>query len=224
MIASIIIPSRPRSDFEAKIHSLVAGLWWQDFASYELLVGDYTAHDHFNRSAVRNDLAGMARSDVLIFADADTLYVDKSQISRAVKTAHLGWSRVSDYYMLDQKTTESWVLDEEHEIEIEKILFDPPGGIQVCTAEQFHSIGGFDEGFDGWGYEDTAFIEVMTAAFGPGRFHGDVFHLWHPKERSERQAQPKIRQNLQRFIRYQEAAKGGKGAIMEYLKRLERID
>lgn len=225
MRASVLIPFRARNEHEERVSRYTLAVWTHDFPEFDVITGSgpQVPGTPFNRSLARNFLAGMSTSEVLIFADADTLYFEPSQMLRAVKTAHLGWFRTSDYYMFSEESTNAIVDGGDPELAIEKILFDPPGGIQVCAAEHFHAIGGFDEGFNGWGYEDTAFIEAMTAVYGEGRFHGDVYHLWHPKNRSERQAQPNIRSNQARFQGYQTAASGGREAMMEHLRKLERI-
>jgi hypothetical protein len=52
----------------------------------------------------------------------------------------------------------------------------------VVTREAFEKVGGFDTGFVGWGFEDTAFVYVVEAEYGkmPPRGKGALVHLWHP--------------------------------------------
>ena len=44
----------------------------------------------------------------------------------------------------------------------------------------WEAIGGFDERFEGWGFEDMAF-QSMAVAYGHERVEGDVYHFWHPR-------------------------------------------
>jgi hypothetical protein len=45
----------------------------------------------------------------------------------------------------------------------------------------FEDLGGFDERFRGWGYEDMAFQSIIVGLYPWGRVEGDVIHLWHPR-------------------------------------------
>jgi hypothetical protein len=52
----------------------------------------------------------------------------------------------------------------------------------------FDDLGGFDERFKGWGFEDMAFQSAICGLYGYERIPGDVVHLWHP--RSEERITP----------------------------------
>lgn len=59
--------------------------------------------------------------------------------------------------------------------------------VQLVTRDAFDSVGGFEEDFEGWGYEDVYFNFKMMKKYpiGEGIWgkwldHGDLFHLWHP--------------------------------------------
>jgi hypothetical protein len=42
-------------------------------------------------------------------------------------------------------------------------------------------MGGFDERFVGWGFEDMAFQATIVGLYGHERIEGDVYHLWHDR-------------------------------------------
>jgi hypothetical protein len=48
-------------------------------------------------------------------------------------------------------------------------------------------MGGFDERFRGWGWEDMAFKTVVLTRYGAEHLPGEVIHLWHDRsaERAE---------------------------------------
>lgn len=59
------------------------------------------------------------------------------------------------------------------------------------SLQDFERVGGFDEGFVGWGLEDTDFalrLIQQGVAVRSGRFATNVYHLWHA-ERSRDQLQ-----------------------------------
>ena len=54
--------------------------------------------------------------------------------------------------------------------------------ILIVPRETWDAVNGFDERFQGWGWEDTAFMHaVETIVDKPIRLEGDVFHLAHDR-------------------------------------------
>jgi hypothetical protein len=53
----------------------------------------------------------------------------------------------------------------------------PVGGCIIVPRAVWDRVGGYDERFVGWGYEDTAF---WSACGGARRTPGFLWHLWHP--------------------------------------------
>jgi hypothetical protein len=51
----------------------------------------------------------------------------------------------------------------------------------VVPRAVWDNLGGFDERFKGWGWEDMAFQSVVCGLYGHERLDGDVWHLWHPR-------------------------------------------
>lgn len=222
MRASICIPYAPRSAWEKGLYKYITERWKADFPEWDIVVGE--SSQPFNRSAARNNAAAKAHGDVLIFCDADTTYVDPEQIAAAADDCVYGWYQADTQYKLDEQTTNELLLgmtwDTNH-FSYERIWPDSPGAIQIMTAHDFHRVGGFDQGFKGWGYEDTSFVKAMNTVCDPSRRHGDTVHLWHPTDRSERQEQPLIGFNKQRYAYYKQAAAKGSSAMLDLLRQLD---
>lgn len=51
----------------------------------------------------------------------------------------------------------------------------------VVPRPAFDRLGGFDERFAGWGWEDMAFQSAVVGLIGHERVPGAVLHLWHPR-------------------------------------------
>ncbi len=52
----------------------------------------------------------------------------------------------------------------------------------ACVAirrDCFDEVGGFDEGYEGWGYEDLDFVRRCAERWPLRRVDGEVVHLWH---------------------------------------------
>lgn len=88
-------------------------------------------------------------------------------------------------------------------------------GIIAVRAEVWDEIGGMDERFTGWGYEDTAFREALTALYPDGHGAGDghVLTLWHPP--ASRAGTPS---NEALYLEYVQAA--SEGRMRDYLDSL----
>lgn len=76
-------------------------------------------------------------------------------------------------------------------------------GVVIVSRTLWNEVGGFDEGFVGWGYEDNAFAAAcQTFAGGPEiKMPGELWHLWHPtategKRGTETHARNKARSDL----------------------------
>jgi len=77
----------------------------------------------------------------------------------------------------------------------------------VVPRRLWDSIGGFDEGFVGWGGEDNAFwraAEILGGA--PLRVDGGIYHLYHETtDPVTRSMDPQWRANFARWRRYEQA-------------------
>jgi hypothetical protein len=51
----------------------------------------------------------------------------------------------------------------------------------VIPRAVWDDLGGFDERFRGWGFEDMALQSIVVGLYGHERIDGDVYHLWHPR-------------------------------------------
>lgn len=225
MEVSVCIPYGYRSDWEAILLETVSARWRHYFPEWEVSVGSSEA-DPFNRSEARNKAAAATSGDILVFCDADSTFAFPEEIEAAVELASSEeprWSSCKLYFMATQKWTEALLIGESEDdpVETEKVLSAVPGGILVIPRQMFDAVGGFDEGFVGWGYEDSAFLAAMSGMFGRGAFWGDVIHLWHPKNRLDRQGQPWFSHNRRRYNQWHEAAMKGGDELSRFMKKLQ---
>jgi len=77
-----------------------------------------------------------------------------------------------------------------------KMVDKSDAGVLVMTRDAYEAIEGYDERFNGWGYEDNAFASKLRKFWGPSeRTKGEVAHLWHPRGLDFEQ--PHIKENEQ---------------------------
>lgn len=198
-------------------------LWAWLRARYELLLPDAelcvadTDDESFSRSAARNAAVRLAGRELLLIADADTVF-DVDQLARgvaAVGRRHVG---ICDraHWVTPYRRYVQLLARDTHQLVRQPPDVDVPvprrlqhdtntgtAGLLLVTADAWARVGGYDERFDGWGYEDTALTMTLeTLVHGCVRTDGVAVHLCHPKS-ARRRAQ--LVENRQLFGRYQQA-------------------
>lgn len=158
-----------------------------------LLLTD-SGHTPFNRSASRN--LGATRADpseVVVVSDADVIpgaHWDPtaqplSAIVDAAQDGNLHYPFTTCRY-LDHRSTQD-VLNGQPPTGSSGLEFEIPaaqGGLMIMRAAAWHTAGGMDEEFTGWGYEDNHWHTRVTRTIGPPQHHpGVLWHLWHPAHR-----------------------------------------
>lgn len=179
---------------------------------------DWTVHEGhhddgpFNRSAAVNRAASNAGDwDVAVVADCDS-FVSKQQadlaVARAVDTGQITFAynrfaylsrRMSDRVMAGYSG--AWWPG------VEWSLTGTCSSQVIVTRELWDTVGGFDEGFVGWGFEDIGFsLSCQTFGGGCQRIAGEVWHLWHPPSVENNAKSVHWQNGLARMKRYETAA------------------
>jgi hypothetical protein len=195
-----LVPRRRDGGPRDAIWKYCRARWEQYFPDVEIFEGH---HDDgpFNRSAAVNRAAEEAGTwDLGIVIDSDViLSVDqvRKAIEKASRTGHVTWA-----HRRWRGVTESWtnriVADRQDfgpqlDRDAIDLIVDRTNPLSwscciVIPRAVFDDMGGFDERFRGWGFEDMAFQSVVCGLYGYERINGDVIHLWHP--RSEERITP----------------------------------
>jgi glycosyltransferase involved in cell wall biosynthesis len=214
-VISFCIPFRAdkwkrKNSFEF-VRSFLEEQWPDD----EVIEAD-TGELPFGRSSSRNYAAKQAKGDVLIFLDADS-FVWSAQIQHAVHAARsAGWSFPYDlYHSLTEEGSVSFMNGVVPREDFFEFTFPGPdpidrpasvGGCVVVRRDAFETVGGYDERFVGWSFEDRAFASSLAALYGPApRIPGPLYHLWHPAPEEECFGQPHMEENRSLYNRYREA-------------------
>lgn len=184
-------------------------MWWQDqLPEYPIYEGH---HDHglFNRSAAVNTAARLAGDwDVALIIDSD-VFCDPTRVREAVRMAaetnqmvvpfevrHNLSKRGSQTVMGGYRGTWKSL--------IERSFTDQHSAVIAVPRTLFDAVGGFDEGFRGWGFEDTAFA-IAAEAYSRAKLHhipGELWHLWHATAPEGKHGSPSSNLNRARIALY----------------------
>jgi hypothetical protein len=130
----------------------------------------------FSRGRAINRAVNDSSAEVVLVNDADCI-VPEDQIVRAIALALELPGPVlafTDYTRLNQAGAP------------ERVVEGAPS--QSCFAIRRHSfltVGGYDERFEGWGYEDVAFNVACSRLWPLRRIPGPLYHLWHGERRPD---------------------------------------
>lgn len=165
----------------------------------------------FNRAASRNLGVREAFADygaqVVVLCDADTV-PEVEPLREAVAQVGVGQLHLpfTWFRMLTATGTDAWFNGDPYPASVTEEHDRAVGGVLVCTPGTWWTFGGQDEGFSGWGCEDTAFWTVASTLGTVVRYEGTITHLWHPGADAERGIwSPAYRRNAMRCKLYTDA-------------------
>lgn len=203
-----LVPRRSDGGHRDEVWSWVRSHWMAAHPTVDVFEGH---HDDgpFNRSAAINTAAAAAGEwDVAVIADGDS-FVSTSQLATAVDTAartHRITFAFNRFRYLDEAMSRrvrdgfpgDWMPG------VRWTMNDTCSSQVVVSRTLWDRVGGFDEGFVGWGMEDIGF-SLACQALGGGmeRVDGDVWHLWHPVSPENDPSDPLYVANVARMKRYE---------------------
>lgn len=145
--------------------------------------GDDTTRAHFNVSAARNRGVDQTDADIVVILDADVI-VPPYYLTTAVRDAERDGGvhyPYRDVIYLDEQGSQNLLRSRAiRPAHIKLRERNAYGGCIVVRREDYLRIGGFDETFEGYGYEDLEFFRRASSTIGVKRGVGEAHHLWHP--------------------------------------------
>lgn len=208
----ILVPLRDAahggSEWRDRLWEFCQGEWVKRHPTYRIFEGHHN-EGPFNRAAAINTAAAAAdaavgRWDVALIIDADILADPAAVEAIVAKAAATNRMCVSHTrrVMLSHRMTErvlggytgSW------EQPTQKVWTDSCSCCVAVSRALWDAVGGFDEGYVGWGFEDSAFGELAKVEGGPEHYENStLFHLWHPPSKEAQPSNPLRLANQQRL-------------------------
>lgn len=188
----VCIPWRAQPDRLAAFDRVME--WWADLG-FRPILADSDPDYRFNLSQARNAAVAQSSAEVVIVADADTI-PDAKALLRAIRRAR--YNRV--VYPFDRYVY--LAPGQEPGGEPERSYTHSFGGLMVLKRSLYWDLGGHDEKFRQWGFEDTAFQLVAETLASTERVPGTVYAYNHSAERDMTTSNPgRARVALYRFAR-----------------------
>lgn len=195
---TVIIPFRDSGDESRRANLVYCRRRWETLLGGTAQIVLSSCPDGpFNRAYAINSGRKMASNETqtLVVADADT-HVSQWSIREALRkcqgNAPPWFIPYNRYYNLTRDFSKTLIeseqepnedeFDYEHRIPSPPVppYSDPVSGVLVIPCKAFDMVGGFDETYVGWGYEDRDFQYRMDREWGDHeRTDGFAFHLWH---------------------------------------------
>lgn len=188
----IVIPWRDTGTHRSAACLLVCEALRAVLPGTPLLLAD-SGHTPFNRAASRN--LGAAKADpneVLVVSDADVIPEEHwypaaqplAAIVDAARDGNLHYPFTTCRYLSQEATADVLRGKPPDGTNLEFEIPAAQGGLMVMLAGAWHTAGGMDERFTGWGYEDNDWHTRVSRTIGPPAHHpGVLWHLWHPAAR-----------------------------------------
>ena len=207
MRVCVLVPYRSDGGRRDHLWSFVRARMEANHPDWPIHVGVHDDGGPFNRSAALNSAARDAGAwAAAVILDADAI-IDPEQLRAAVRKAYALDAFVIAYerYCYLNRRTSDLIIDGyrgDWWPGVEWTMTNTCSTIVTVSRRLWDRVGGFDEGFRGWGFEDCAFSVACDALGSRQRVPGEVWHLWHPPSTENNRAAPEWQANLARLNRY----------------------
>jgi hypothetical protein len=203
----LLVPRRQDHGHRDDLWRWVRARWLSTHPRWPIVEGHHDGTGPFNRSrAINRAAADAGEWDVAVIGDSDS-FVSKRQLVAAVDLARRARTITLAYnayrYLTEPMTRQilagyrgDWTAG------VDETVRDSCSAMVVVTRDTWWKVGGFDERFVGWGFEDVGFSLACQSLCGPiERVEGDVWHLWHDRTGAAHEL-PTWQANNSLFLRY----------------------
>ena len=183
---SFLIPWNSGDSYREQSFEYLFNFLLKEFPESEICVGEDDS-EVFNRSKARNNAFEISTNNIICIIDADTIIPPESVFDGInICTKNSTWViPYYNYFNLTREYSQRFMMSDslplEDELEFDFKILSWAGAL-ILDREMYHKVGGYDERFEGWGWEDVAFRVALDNKIGRHLRCGSyVAHLWHPR-------------------------------------------
>ena len=181
---SICVPWKPTPE-RTPIYEWIKAFYEKHLPEAEIVIGTDDSMPA-NRAKMRNRAVDQAKHDVIAIVDADVL-IHPDDLRNLVKDIK-GLVKYNRSTRLNEEATarilkgpKEWPQITRRDIQRTSTR-RPRGGLFALNKSLFYELGGFDERFQGWGCEDSAFVSKAQARGCVYWRDIRAFHFFHISE------------------------------------------
>ena len=209
----VLVPRRAGIPDRDRIWEFTRTWWEADHPEWRIVEGHHDTGP-FNRGAAINRAAVEAGEwDVAVIIDSDVV-IAPEPVRASVSLASIEPRMIlafSERLHLSQagtaKVLNGYRGNWANRGMVVKRFRDSCSSCVVVNRELWERVGGFDESFEGWGWEDVAF-RVACETFGAGemtKMGGTLFHLWHRTSHENNARELTFQRNKERGEKFRTA-------------------
>ena len=209
----ILLPWRSDNGWREKLWAHCRAIWEREFPEWPIYLG-VSDDGPFQRSQAINRAAEAAGDwDVALIIDGDTISEPEAvrrAVAYALATGGVGIAHRARL-MLTKGATHQLLsgrkVPTRSNRSVSRVWQDSVSCAVAVSRRTWELVGGFDERFVGWGFEDTAFYVACETLTGkPGRFEeAECLHLWHESQPEANKQAPTYIRNRALRNEYQQA-------------------
>lgn len=190
MNLSVIIPFCPDGGRRDQNYLWVAERVRRLLPNAELITS-YQEYPPFNRAFLCNEGVKQASRDNILICDADMIF-DLDLIENGLSIINdVPWIAPFIYKLDVSWNSSNALLQSDPSIALSNLNLQisrkwgaercKGGAMLMITKKNYINVGGFDQRFNGWGYEDNAFLMMARNTIGDCVETNNVaYHLYHP--------------------------------------------
>lgn len=174
--ATVCIPWRP-SPSRIQLYECACRYWAEHFPDWPVVTADSDG-EIFSLARARNAAVRLAKTEVVVISDADTVTLPPAALRAAVADP-TGIQWPAEWKLVPPEFADRPFDEFPAARTLTEYKDGGVGSVMVCTTAEYWRLGGFPPEFEGWGHEDRAFGAVAATLSAVRRIDATAYSIEH---------------------------------------------